>query len=39
MVGTPSDIVGRNSSIILMIGSPCKNIWGMINSVPAKKAV
>ncbi len=39
IVGTPREIVGRSSSIILMIGSPCKNICGMINSVPAKNAV
>src|ERR1700691_6106682 len=38
-VGTPRENVGRSSRIILTIGSPCKNIWGMISSAPAKNAV
>ena len=37
--GTPSEIVGRSSRIILRIGPPCRNIWGMISSTPAKNAV
>ena len=39
IVGTPRENVGRSSRIILTIGSPCKNIWGMINSAPAMNAV
>ncbi len=39
IVGTPSEMVGRSSWIILTMGSPWRNIWGMISSVPAKNAV
>ena len=38
MVGTPSEMVGRSSRIIVTMGPPWRNIWGMISSVPAKKA-
>ena len=38
-VGTPSATVGRNVLVMFKIGSPCKNIWGMMSSQPEKKAV